>query len=117
MTEMIIQQLRRLNVTKTEMVALKAIMALDHNVKGLSAESCELLVVARESVQNALFSHLIATFGTAEATSRFAHLLLLIASATVIESRSKDQLSHHLLFSEGRLLALLVLPAQQRRQL
>lgn len=82
MTEMIIQQLRRLNVTKTEMVALKAIMALDHNVKGLSAESCELLVVARESVQNALFSHLIATFGTAEATSRFAHLLLLIASAT-----------------------------------
>ncbi|CAI2358272.1 unnamed protein product [Caenorhabditis sp. 36 PRJEB53466] len=86
MTDLILNQLRRLKVTKTEMVALKAIMALDPNVKGLSSDSCELLVVARESVQNALFSHLISSLGTSEATTRFAHLLLLIASATRVAS-------------------------------
>uniref|UniRef100_A0A8R1DXT4 Nuclear receptor domain-containing protein n=2 Tax=Caenorhabditis japonica TaxID=281687 RepID=A0A8R1DXT4_CAEJA len=82
MTEMILHQLQRLKVTKVEMVALKAIMALDPNVKGLSQKSVELLVIARESVQHALFSHLINNFGVLEATSRFAHLLLLITSAT-----------------------------------
>ncbi|CAI5454835.1 unnamed protein product [Caenorhabditis angaria] len=80
--DMVINQLKKLDVSKTEMVALKAIMALDPNVRGLSAKSSQLLLVARESVQNALFSHLISRFGTSEATARFAHLLLLIASAT-----------------------------------
>ena len=39
--------------------------------------------VARESVQNALFTHLLTRFSHNEATARFGHLLLLIASATV----------------------------------
>ncbi|CAP27569.2 Protein CBR-NHR-3 [Caenorhabditis briggsae] len=82
MSETIISQFRRLQVTKTEMVALKAIMVLDPNVKGLSEASYDLLAVARESVQSALYSHLIANHGNAEATSRFAQLLLMIASAT-----------------------------------
>uniref|UniRef100_A0A1I7TN33 Nuclear receptor domain-containing protein n=1 Tax=Caenorhabditis tropicalis TaxID=1561998 RepID=A0A1I7TN33_9PELO len=82
MTELILNQLRRLQVTKTEMVALKAIMVLDPNVKGLSQESGKLLSVARESVQSALFSHLVTVFGPMEATSRFAALLLMIATAT-----------------------------------
>lgn len=82
MSEMIISQFRRLQVTNTEMVALKAIMVLDPNVKGLTQESYELLAVARESVQSALFSHLVAAYGNVEATSRFAQLLLMIAAAT-----------------------------------
>ncbi|KAF1749207.1 hypothetical protein GCK72_025674 [Caenorhabditis remanei] len=82
MTDLILHQLRKLQVTKIEMVALKAIMLLDPNVRGLTQQSCDLLSVARESVQNALFSHLVANSGTTEATSRFAQLLLLIATAT-----------------------------------
>ncbi|CAL2051469.1 CBN-NHR-3 protein [Caenorhabditis brenneri] len=82
MIEMIVNPLRRMKVTKPEMVALKAIMALDPNVRGLASETCRLIIIARESVQNALFAHLVNLYGTMEATNRFAQLLLMVTSAT-----------------------------------
>uniref|UniRef100_A0A1I7X8M6 Nuclear receptor domain-containing protein n=1 Tax=Heterorhabditis bacteriophora TaxID=37862 RepID=A0A1I7X8M6_HETBA len=83
MVDQVIHQLRRMQVTEIELVALKAIMALDPNVRGLSYfSSIEVIPVARESVQNALFSHLFTRFPHAEATARFGHLFLLIASVT-----------------------------------
>ncbi|PAV76676.1 hypothetical protein WR25_11426, partial [Diploscapter pachys] len=82
MLDHVVHQMRKVQVTDTELVALKAIMALDPNIKGLSVRSSALLLVARESVQNALFTHLLTRFSHNEATARFGHLLLLIASAT-----------------------------------
>ncbi|CAD6187472.1 unnamed protein product [Caenorhabditis auriculariae] len=84
LVESVVSQLRKLEVTETEMVALKAILMLDHNVRGLTARSSALLLVARESVQNALFSYLLQKTGHTEATARFAHLLMLIASVTKV---------------------------------
>ena len=94
----LVSHLKRLQVDENEMVCLKAIMALDPNVCGLPESAAELLIgeflisrsshpcvvsVARQSVQSALFAHLVSRFGQEEATTRFGHLLLLIASATV----------------------------------
>lgn len=106
LVDQVILQLRKLHVTETELLSLKAIMALDPNVKGLSmkssghllgeyrrshyftssrraANSLCFILVGRESVQNALFSHLMMRHPPSEATARFGHLLLLIASVTV----------------------------------
>ncbi|VDM75049.1 unnamed protein product [Strongylus vulgaris] len=82
LVDQVINQLRKLHVTETELLALKAIMALDPNVKGLSIKSSGHLLVGRESVQNALFAHLMTRHPASEATARFGHLLLLIASVT-----------------------------------
>ncbi|EYC03502.1 hypothetical protein Y032_0093g2625 [Ancylostoma ceylanicum] len=82
LVDQVINQLRKLHVTETELLALKAIMALDPNVKGLSMKSSGHLLVGRESVQNALFAHLMTRHPASEATARFGHLLLLIASVT-----------------------------------
>ncbi|VDP36674.1 unnamed protein product [Heligmosomoides polygyrus] len=82
LVDQVILQLRKLHVTETELLSLKAIMALDPNVKGLSMKSSGHLLVGRESVQNALFSHLMMRHPPSEATARFGHLLLLIASVT-----------------------------------
>ncbi|WKY16777.1 hypothetical protein Q1695_001416 [Nippostrongylus brasiliensis] len=86
LVDQVIHQLRKLHVTETELLALKAIMALDPNVKGLSMKSSGHLLVGRESVQNALFSHLMMRHPASEATARFGHLLLLIASVTKVAS-------------------------------
>uniref|UniRef100_A0A0R3PPY3 Nuclear receptor domain-containing protein n=1 Tax=Angiostrongylus costaricensis TaxID=334426 RepID=A0A0R3PPY3_ANGCS len=84
--DQVVLQLRKLHISETEFLALKAIMALDPNVKGLSMKSSGQLLVGRESVQNALFSHLMIRHHASEATARFGHLLLLIASVTKISS-------------------------------
>ncbi|KAE9413128.1 hypothetical protein Angca_003781 [Angiostrongylus cantonensis] len=84
--DQVVHQLRKLHISETEFLALKAIMALDPNVKGLSMKSSGQLLVGRESVQNALFSHLMIRHHASEATARFGHLLLLIASVTKISS-------------------------------
>ncbi|EPB79373.1 Ligand-binding domain of nuclear hormone receptor [Ancylostoma ceylanicum] len=86
LVDQVINQLRKLHVTETELLALKAIMALDPNVKGLSMKSSGHLLVGRESVQNALFAHLMTRHPASEATARFGHLLLLIASVTKVAS-------------------------------
>ncbi|KHJ97081.1 zinc finger, C4 type [Oesophagostomum dentatum] len=86
LVDQVINQLRKLHVTETELLALKAIMALDPNVKGLSMKSSGHLLVGRESVQNALFAHLMSRHPASEATARFGHLLLLIASVTKVAS-------------------------------
>ncbi|KAK6061536.1 Ligand-binding domain of nuclear hormone receptor [Cooperia oncophora] len=86
LVDQVMHQLRKLHVSETELLALKAIMALDPNVKGLSMKSSGHLLVGRESVQNALFSHLMVRYPPSEATARFGHLLLLIASVTKVAS-------------------------------
>ncbi|KAJ1364146.1 hypothetical protein KIN20_024166 [Parelaphostrongylus tenuis] len=84
--DQVVHQLRKLHVSETEFLAIKAIMALDPNVKGLSVKSSGQLLVGRESVQNALFSHLMIRHDASEATARFGHLLLLIASLAKIST-------------------------------
>ncbi|KJH41661.1 zinc finger, C4 type [Dictyocaulus viviparus] len=86
LSDHVLHQFNKLHVSETEFLALKAILALDPNIKGLSRKSSEQLLVGRESVQNALFSHLMIRYNAAEATARFGHLLLLIASVTKVSS-------------------------------
>ena len=44
MLDHVVHQMRKVQVTDTELVALKAIMALDPNIKGLSVRSSALLL-------------------------------------------------------------------------
>ncbi|CAB3399129.1 unnamed protein product [Caenorhabditis bovis] len=106
MIEMLINQIRKLTISNTEMVALKAIMALDPNVRGLSNDTINLLTVARESVQNALFTHLMSRYNNIEATTRFASLLLLISSATKVSASLSSllQLSKDVSFEVDQIL-------------
>uniref|UniRef100_A0A1I8EA47 NR LBD domain-containing protein n=2 Tax=Wuchereria bancrofti TaxID=6293 RepID=A0A1I8EA47_WUCBA len=77
--DVVLSPMRRLGFTEIEMVALKAIIALDPSAANLTPHSASLLAVARGSVQNALYAHLSSRLSPAEATSRFGNLLLLIA--------------------------------------
>lgn len=81
--DVVLNPMRRLGFTEIEMVALKAIIALDPSAANLSPNSASLLAVARGSVQNALYAHLSGRLSPAEATSRFGNLLLLIAGLSV----------------------------------
>ncbi|VDK82644.1 unnamed protein product [Litomosoides sigmodontis] len=77
--DVVLSPMRRLGFTEIEMVALKAIIALDPSAANLTPHSASLLAVARGSVQNALYAHLSSRLSPADATSRFGNLLLLIA--------------------------------------
>lgn len=81
--DVVLSPMRRLGFTEIEMVALKAIIALDPSAANLTPHSASLLAVARGSVQNALYAHLSNRLSPAEATSRFGNLLLLIAGLSV----------------------------------
>ncbi|VDN45121.1 unnamed protein product [Gongylonema pulchrum] len=81
--DVVLSPLRRLDLTEPEMVALKAIIALDPSAANLASESTVLLAAARGSVQNALYAHLSNRLSPAEATSRFGNILLIIASLSV----------------------------------
>lgn len=78
--DVVLSPMRRLDLTESEMVALKAIIALDPSAANLTPQSASLLAVARGSVQNALYAHLSSHLSAAEATSRFGNILLMIAS-------------------------------------
>ncbi|CAG9531828.1 unnamed protein product [Cercopithifilaria johnstoni] len=77
--DVVLSPMRRLGFTEIEMVALKAIIALDPSAANLTPHSASLLAVARGSVQNALYAHLSSRLSPVEATSRFGNLLLLVA--------------------------------------
>ncbi|KAI3415428.1 hypothetical protein GPALN_005036 [Globodera pallida] len=77
--------LEQLSLTEVEYVTLKAIVALDAHTPGLSAETVRLLNVARDSVQNALFLHLVDQCTQMQlAIGRFGRLLMLVANITKI---------------------------------
>uniref|UniRef100_A0A7E4VYB6 Nuclear receptor domain-containing protein n=1 Tax=Panagrellus redivivus TaxID=6233 RepID=A0A7E4VYB6_PANRE len=84
MTEMVSQSMRRLSITPTEYHCLKAIIALDPHAAGLSDQTMQLLTMARESVQNALYSHLSAQYSLNEAIGRFGKLLMLLSNVSKI---------------------------------
>ena len=84
MIESIVVQVRRLAMTDYELVALKAITALDPYVPRMNPASQSLLVVARESVQNALFAYLLGKHNQQEATSRFSNLIMLAATVAKV---------------------------------
>ncbi|KAL3105638.1 hypothetical protein niasHT_021741 [Heterodera trifolii] len=77
--------LEQLSLTEVEYVTLKAIVALDAHTPGLSSETVRLLNVARDSVQNALFLHLVDQCTQMQlAIGRFGRLLMLVANITKI---------------------------------
>ncbi|CAJ0956259.1 unnamed protein product, partial [Mesorhabditis belari] len=78
--DQILSSIRRMAPNDLEFVALKAIIALDTNIPGLSEEAQATLTVARESVQTALFGHLQTRFSQSEATARFGHCFMIAAS-------------------------------------
>ncbi|VDM95914.1 unnamed protein product [Thelazia callipaeda] len=78
--DVVLSPMRRMDFTEIEMVALKAIIALDPSAANLTEHATSLLTVARGSVQNALYAHLSSHLSPTEATSRFGNLLLIIAS-------------------------------------
>lgn len=78
--------IRSLNPSDLEFVALKAIIALDPNAPGLHSDSQNLLRDARDSVQTALYAHLLHHLQPSEATARFGRILMLSAGAAKASS-------------------------------
>ncbi|CAD5219388.1 unnamed protein product [Bursaphelenchus okinawaensis] len=68
----------RLRLVDQEIVCLKALMALDPNVAGLSENTSNVLNIARESVQNALYLYLAERYPLNEAVARFGKILMLL---------------------------------------
>ncbi|TMS36846.1 hypothetical protein L596_003922 [Steinernema carpocapsae] len=80
--EQLVQQIRREGLSLAEFAALKAIIALDPSVPKISEKTAHLIMVARNSVQNALYVHLSNKLPPMQATFRFGNLLLLVASVS-----------------------------------
>ena len=83
MTEMLQKSMRNLDISQTEYVCLKAIIALDSHAGQISAQTSQTLAVARESVQNALYNHLSQNMSQTEAVARFGKLLMLLSNISV----------------------------------
>lgn len=75
--------IEKLGLTDHEFVCLKALLALDPNVSGISSQTYQTLSVARDSVQNALYLYLADHYSSEEAVGRFGNLLMLLANITV----------------------------------
>jgi len=76
--------LEQLSLSEVEYVTLKAIIALEPHTPGLGRETIRLLNVARDSVQNALFLHLVDQCPQMQlAIGRFGRLLMLVTNITV----------------------------------
>jgi nuclear factor 4 len=84
MTEMLQQSMKQLNLTTTEYVCLKAIIALDPHASQISAQTAQMLTTARESVQSALYSHLSQHLSPMDAIARFGKLLMLLSNISKI---------------------------------
>lgn len=80
----------QLSLCAQEFVCLKALLALDMNVSGISDSTAQMLSVARDSVQNALYLHLAERFSAAEAVARFGRMLLLLANVSVSRAGPLD---------------------------
>uniref|UniRef100_A0A914MJE6 Uncharacterized protein n=1 Tax=Meloidogyne incognita TaxID=6306 RepID=A0A914MJE6_MELIC len=79
--------LEQLSLSEVEYVTLKAIIALEPHTPGLGRETIRLLNVARDSVQNALFLHLVDQCPQMQlAIGRFGRLLMLVTNITKIAS-------------------------------
>ncbi|CAD5226407.1 unnamed protein product [Bursaphelenchus xylophilus] len=72
----------RLCLVDQEIVCLKALMALDPNVYGLSEGTAKVLNIARESVQNALYLYLAERYPINEAVDRFGKILMLLPNVS-----------------------------------
>jgi nuclear factor 4 len=84
MSEMLQSSMKRLSLTTTEYVCLKAIIALDPHASQISSQTAQMLTTARESVQSALYSHLSQNLPQSEAISRFGQLLMLLSNISKI---------------------------------
>ncbi|KAF7634145.1 hypothetical protein Mgra_00006443 [Meloidogyne graminicola] len=79
--------LEQLSLSEVEYVTLKAIIALEPHTPGLGRETIRLLNVARDSVQNALFLHLVDQCPQMQlAIGRFGRLLMLVTNITKISA-------------------------------
>jgi hypothetical protein len=79
--------LRKLRLDETELVAMKAIIVLDPEAKGLSSAAVDALSLLRDRVQHALFlliSEKAPSIGLA--TARFGNLLLLLPALAKLSS-------------------------------
>ena len=77
------QTIEKMEVTEVEYVILKAIIALDCHATHLSQETSNMLMVARESVQNALYLYLQGQYSSMQAITRFGRLLMLVSQVSV----------------------------------
>lgn len=76
-------KIEKLGMSQIEYVCLKAILALDSSAVGINSATIDMLSVARDSVQNALFLHLVEKYSSQQAVFRFGQLLILISNASV----------------------------------
>ncbi|VDM37070.1 unnamed protein product [Toxocara canis] len=74
----LLSPLRRINVEKAELAALKSLMLLHPDVTGLSASSRDKLREARDGVLRALFNYLCQIFSPADASVRLSNLLMIV---------------------------------------
>uniref|UniRef100_A0A183E0Q3 NR LBD domain-containing protein n=1 Tax=Gongylonema pulchrum TaxID=637853 RepID=A0A183E0Q3_9BILA len=76
----LLSPLRRINIEKAEISALKALVLLHPDVMGLTITSREKLRDARDGVLRALFAYLRQMLSPADASVRLSNLLLVIPS-------------------------------------
>ncbi|KAI1732677.1 zinc finger, c4 type (two domains) domain-containing protein [Ditylenchus destructor] len=80
----LVTPLRKLNLREEEVVPLKAIIILNPNAKGLSAEAQQRVSDLRDKVQDMLFQIVKELRPVYNASSRFGNLLLLLPTITTL---------------------------------
>uniref|UniRef100_A0A915E9F0 NR LBD domain-containing protein n=1 Tax=Ditylenchus dipsaci TaxID=166011 RepID=A0A915E9F0_9BILA len=76
--------LKQLKLSEVEYVSMKAVIALDPSIRGVSQETSTILSGARDSVQNALFLHLMDHYPSQKAVARYGQILMLSANVSKI---------------------------------
>ncbi|KAI6224647.1 hypothetical protein M3Y95_00774900 [Aphelenchoides besseyi] len=91
--------LRSLNLREEEVVPLKAIIILNPNAKGLSAEAQQHVADLRDRIQDMLFQVVKELHPSLNASSRFGNLLLLLPTITTLSVLMRENMQFCQVFS------------------
>ncbi|KAI6229101.1 hypothetical protein M3Y99_01150400 [Aphelenchoides fujianensis] len=91
--------LRKLNLREEEVVPLKAIIILNPNAKGLSAEAQQHVADLRDRIQDMLFQVVKELHPAFNASSRFGNLLLLLPTITTLSVLMRENMQFCQVFS------------------
>uniref|UniRef100_A0AC35U841 Nuclear receptor domain-containing protein n=1 Tax=Rhabditophanes sp. KR3021 TaxID=114890 RepID=A0AC35U841_9BILA len=96
----LVEPFRNFNLADEESTLMKAIIVLNHQVRGLSHESAEMIADLRDRVQEALFHTVKAIHPEGVASSRFGNLLLFLPTIVMLGNVMNKNL--HFLESFGK---------------
>uniref|UniRef100_A0A914X6M8 Uncharacterized protein n=1 Tax=Plectus sambesii TaxID=2011161 RepID=A0A914X6M8_9BILA len=112
----LIAPLNRLSLDEREIVAFKAIIALNPDAVGLSPTTARSVAAYRDRVLHALFQNISDQFLTNGAASRFANILTLLPALTDISSLITNYSIIESLFGSGVDSLLVELLGQNRKK-